>query len=158
MTKVGTLKELGVRPGDVVEYCRNGYWYPQYVGMKMDVTKDGCVSFTNEDGRSDGFDPYCHQKFRLISRADQHKLWRDMTPEEKGALLLAHHEGKVIEYWKRGTGGWEKLKSGFYDNEAYRVKPEPKIETIERFWYGHRITFNLINGKPDCASVKMDEL
>jgi len=25
-------------------------------------------------------------------------LWRDMTDAEKGALLLAHHEGNVIEF------------------------------------------------------------
>jgi hypothetical protein len=28
---------------------------------------------------------------------DKPKIWRDMTPEEKGALLLGWHEGKVIE-------------------------------------------------------------
>jgi hypothetical protein len=41
--------------------------------------------------------------WRIVSRAPAApKLWRDMTPEEKGALLLAAHEGKVIEY----DGAW----------------------------------------------------
>jgi hypothetical protein len=103
------------------------------------------------------------------------KLWRDMTPEEKGALLLAHHEGKMIETWFRGAwigkghGGWGK-------ENAYRIRPEPKRETVRIEGYvisnddcvfsnmrdilgdTHRITFDLIDGKPDCASVKMERI
>ena len=62
------------------------------------------------------------------------KLWRDMTPEEKGALLLAHHEGKVIETWFRGAwigkghGGWGK-------QNAYRIRPESKRETVTLHGY-----------------------
>ena len=107
------------------------------------------------------------------------KLWRDMTPEEKGALLLAHHEGKVIE-WTRCPGDTEFCQSSargsrpvWDDKHAYRVKPEPTVDTVTvdgwvdhgKWWTGkkipgdtHRITFNLIDGKPDCASIKMEEL
>lgn len=70
------------------------------------------------------------------------KLWKDMTPEEKGALLLAYHEGKVIE-WCYGfcepstfrvdgssaKGGMEPC----WDPKCYyRVKPEPKEP--REFW------------------------
>ena len=95
-----------------------------------------------------------------------------MTPEEKGALLLAAHEGKVIEYkgpssdWTVGTPFWA-------ESHAYRIKPEPKVEAVTVYmklncngnWIGteskhctHKayVTFNLIDGKPDCASVKME--
>jgi hypothetical protein len=71
------------------------------------------------------------------------KLWKDMTPEEKGALLLAHHEGKDIEWTgcaARQTGGWDPWEvcdsRYLWDGEwcghgfAYRVKPEPKREKV----------------------------
>lgn len=54
---------------------------------------------------------------------DTPALWRDMTPEQKGALLLAHHEGRVIQSYI-GQGDWVKALPGWNDNVAYRVKPE----------------------------------
>ena len=108
---------------------------------------------------------------------DTPKLWRDMTPEEKGALLLAHHEGKVIEYAEPDyPKDW--LVDYYFDPEkeptlCYRVRPEPKRETVTLYGQQvtnphynphqcrhdtHRITFDLIDGKPDCASIKMEEL
>jgi len=50
------------------------------------------------------------------------------------------------------------------------MKPEPVRETIELCGKGrvfedrqlpsdtHRITFDLIDGKPDCSSIKMEKL
>lgn len=70
------------------------------------------------------------------------KSWRDLTAEEKGALLLASHEGKTLQYWKRGTGGWEDcLPVVIHKHEFYRVKPEPKkprefwLVNLEAFTY-----------------------
>ena len=107
------------------------------------------------------------------------KLWCHMTPEEKGALLLAHHEGKVIQALVGGA--WMKVakQPPWSTRCAYRVKPEPTVEmvTLDGADFGkglsvkwsfrqgghigpdtHRITFNMIDGKPDCASIKMEEL
>lgn len=96
-----------------------------------------------------------------------------MTPEEKGALLLAHHEGKVIEE-KSQTFPYDWQDSGGdfpLSHYAYRICHEPKVETVELYgrpdiqWVmercdydTHRITFNLVNGKPDCTSIKMEVL
>lgn len=66
------------------------------------------------------------------------KLWKDMTPEEKGALLLAYHEGKVIEHTIWSSKEWFEAKKGvhsplsWHDDLAYRVKPEPKKP--REFW------------------------
>ena len=101
-------------------------------------------------------------------------LWRDMTLEEKGALLLAHHEGKEIEYYSYGIG-WVTERPNFFGWCAYRIKPEPKVEVVvllggkDYLWAfedhteggmhnTHRITFNTIDGKPDPASIKMTAL
>lgn len=106
------------------------------------------------------------------------KTWGEMTPEEKGALLLAHHEGKEIDFYQ--SGNWVTIGFGFnwFQEYAYRVKPEPKRETVRLLGYGtfanvlredcltevdrrtakYAITFDTIDGKPDCASIRMEAL
>lgn len=107
--------------------------------------------------------------------ADTSKLGRDMTPEEKGALLLAEHEGKAIEAIDRTdpSDAWlECFNVGAFDDLAYRVKPELKRETVTLHGCGfyweqseqpcpsdtHRITFDTIDGEPDLTSIKMEKL
>ena len=108
------------------------------------------------------------------------KLWRHMTDAEKGALLLAQHEGKVIE-WLDCAGCWNATPCPWKGQYAYRVRPEPKVEAVKLHgrkynnqidpsgvWDfdsnecqlddTHVITFNLIDGKPDASSIKMEEL
>lgn len=61
--------------------------------------------------------------------SDTPKLWRDMTPEEKGALLLADHEGRQIDMWFARRGAWvDSISFSAYDDIAYRVHPEPEPE------------------------------
>ena len=113
------------------------------------------------------------------------KMWKDMSPEEKGALLLAEHEGEAIEAfgvkvpdeWRRDVyPTWEAYV-------AYRIKPQPKRETVtaklcidaygtslhmrpdprDNFYYGDNcfyftLTFDVIDGKPDPASIKTEEM
>jgi len=118
---------------------------------------------------------------RIISRATddtqssqegEPKLWREMTDAEKGALLLAHHEGKVIE--RRYFCGWRQVLHNFWhDDIAYRVKPKPVREVVTFYtsegegWSAfseytpfdtHRITFETVDGKPDCSTIKMEKL
>jgi len=111
-------------------------------------------------------------KFRLISRATaQPTIWRDMTDAEKGALLLAAHEGREIQLW-HSRGGWvESVEFGAVEDIAYRVKPEPVRETVSGWWNGknfhntanyadrtHVITFDAIDGDPDCSTIKMERI
>ena len=119
------------------------------------------------------------------------KLWKDMTPEEKGALLLADHEGKVIEWNSThalgGWGGWEACSDDcLWDGEwgghgfAYRVKPNREKVTARVCltaeggsmhmyadhhprYYGEgylyaTVTFDVIDGEPDPASLKIEEV
>ena len=95
-------------------------------------------------------------------------LWCDMTPEQKGALLLAHHEGKVIETFYAGK--WKVCQPEWVDECAYRVAPRRKTVTLYGAGYEwtqadlpceddtHRITFDLLDGEPDCTSIKMEKL
>ena len=166
MKTVGTLKELDVKPGDVVEW-RSGIAGVANFSYTVGIGNYGFFVDASDGKRLSG-----GTNWHIVSRsADTPKLWRDMTPEEKGALLLAHHEGRDLEYWRRGSGGWASCPSlGIYDNKAYRIKHEPKVETVTIYgrpdvqWVleqckhdTHKITFTTIDGKPDCASIKMEE-
>jgi hypothetical protein len=176
--KIGTLKELDVKPGDVVECVDQG--------SDIYIYHHDNVHAIKEDGRWCGMHPdKCRGKFRIISRASEApKTWVEMTPEEKGALLLAHHEGKVIERCvpmcdctgEVTNHEWKKcFHIGHYLHCAYRIRPEPVREVVEKYGYydgnewvfgsgpqttsdTHRITFDLIDGKPDCDSVKMERI
>lgn len=103
---------------------------------------------------------------------DKPKTWGEMTREEKGALLLAHHKEEVIDYWEDGSWHLSYCGPGWSGETAYRIKPEHKVETIvmygraqDGFGDGprlnrdtHRLTFNVIDGEIDCDSVKLEEL
>ena len=165
---IGTLKELGVVVGDVVEYVSGSPTHDYRLGDRYTCTiKDGELIVRYERGWFSSVEEDSWL-YRIISRATpKPKIWRDMTPEEKGALLLAAHEGKEVQC-HYGVEGWcRRSFEVFAVGNAYRIKPEPKIETVTMsgddirlggFIKGHRITFITRDGKPDCASIKMDEL
>jgi hypothetical protein len=61
---------------------------------------------------------------------DTPKTWGEMTDAEKGALLLAHHEGKLIEFFYKQD--WFANSTSWWDsNTAYRVRPEPTYLPLE---------------------------
>jgi hypothetical protein len=153
--QTGTLKELDVKPGDVVECVYGGpnaesgrkYTINDYGDIKYYATGDTNVSH-----------------FRLISRASEApKTWAEMTPEEKGALLLAHHEGKVIEVY--GGNGWWSPCNLWADEDAYRIRPEPVREVVklavwrnEGHFYEDVGTIEIVDGIPDCDSINMERI
>lgn len=116
----------------------------------------------------------CDLVAEWIDAPAEPNLWRDMTPAEKGALLLAAHEGKVIQSkcMFLDDEEWEDRGPLWDDEYAYRVKPaEPVVETVTLYdqciteWSDNHpcdaeycITLNLIDGRPDPASIKMKEL
>jgi hypothetical protein len=65
-------------------------------------------------------------------KIEKPKLWRHMTDEEKGALLLAYVNGKTIESYEEGVAcGWYSVTYPSWSaGAAYRVKPEPVRETF----------------------------
>lgn len=99
------------------------------------------------------------------------KTWGEMTDAEKGALLLAQQEGKVIEigcYIGGPAEFWSAEKNPCWCNpHCYRIRPEPKRETValairksDEFdtWFEPIGTIDTIDGKPDRASIRMDDL
>lgn len=173
--ETGTLKELGVKSGDVVEWIEYG---DQHTIQKVELITEGALKGQMRvDISNYGYGIFDQEQFRIISRAsDKPRTWGEMTPEEKGALLLAAHEGKVIEAKTTGEKWYPASKPLWLDEFTYRIAPpEPKRETVTLYGGGkremvwcmerrgvdldtHYITFDMIDGKPDLASIKMEEL
>jgi uncharacterized protein YodC (DUF2158 family) len=153
---VGTLRELDVKPGDVVEFGSEG--------IKYTVTEvvGGRYGFSWWDGKG-SIDPirYSMNDVRLISRAaHEPKTWSDLSPEEKGALLLAAHEKRDIEAWRSDERVWvtcgQYIISQFAPHRAYRIKPEPKRETVGVYINGdNKIgTIDTLDGEPVMGTFK----
>jgi hypothetical protein len=99
------------------------------------------------------------------------KPWGELSDAEKGALLLAEHEGEAIEFYdpEHPADGWMlqvTSKTGVHRHFAYRIKPEPKRVYVTRFVTlnstaeapTHKITYYTLDGEPDCSSVRMEEV
>jgi hypothetical protein len=194
-----TLRELDVKPGDVVvNYLRGagtivvdkvegGAFYSESMRMSH-APIWRIVSRASENPQT--YTPGERQAVATYPRAsvspdhawevdDTPKPIRDMTDAEIGALVRANNEGKVIEsICSEVDSEWDVVVyPAWFQNKSYRVRPEPKRETVEScgsvdrdqdgkphfFHYPveaqtHRITFDLIDGNPDCDSIKMEEM
>ena len=92
------------------------------------------------------------------------KLWKEMSRVEKGEILLAYHEGQIIEYNPFGRCGvWHQHQEPtFLDQHEYRIRPTPKIREVE-LYFGqlvqgalvrkhhsdtHKMRISLIDGVP----------
>lgn len=154
--RTGTLLELGVKVGDVVECL-------EWIGTSYSVGKEYTVGGKNEHGNPVHTDE-AFGKFRIASRAsDTPTIWSDMTPEEKGALLLHQHEGGDV-HMLIGCD-WFDFNGIFATNMAYRKKPEPVVETLALCYRNdsgnvkNRIgTIKRVDGVIDCDSVTMEVL
>ena len=189
-----TLRELNVQPGDVVE---NKAGFREII---VDISGFKCLmesgltwlrdnpvwriaSRASENPQT--YTPGERQAVATYPRAsvspdhawevdDTPKPIRDMTDAEIGALVRANNEGKVIEsICSEVDSEWDVVVyPAWFQNKSYRVRPEPKRETVtlhgsvtDEVWgrgtteYDtHRITFDLIDGEPECGSVKMEPL
>ena len=174
--EVGTLAELDVKAGDVVEFV-SGNGGCIKVGTHLTVDMDGRAKGEGYDLFDPEFDETYDRTLRIISRAttaDTKTPFGELTDAEQAALLLAHHRGERIEYMS--SFGWDITLSPLWcNNLSYRIKPaEPKREVLTMYaktnrhgeWIGsesrntmsHEIIFDTVDGEPDCSSVRMYKL
>ena len=168
-----TFEELGYNVGDTVRCVAQRIVAPlyttgnEYLLVKGLAGEEPATSDTNRNG--------CFGTWELVSRKEpEYPTWGEMTPEEQGALLLAHHNGSTIQmlWW---SGIWfTRDEPNWSPNVSYRqcMPIEPVVVTHE--FYGaadtsflgdftagcdtHKITFNTSDGEPDCESVLMTKL
>lgn len=177
--KVGSLKDIGAKVGDTVELVENGISEGHNVGcVGTVVLKDGLLCTEGKNmNRADTFG----HKFKVIHRYELpygHVLLPDgstvdLTAIEKPFGLLSQDVKSALinckltyQYFK--NSGWDVNDTPCWANSiTYRVKPQPKVETVtldsadirfKGFLKGATITFNLIDGVPDCNSIKMEKL
>ena len=101
---------------------------------------------------------------------DTPTLWKDMTPEEKGALLLANHEGKAIEWYRSFCLKWEpddNFDPTEHQHIAYRIALHKPVVDVRSLYIYQKDsdyslteigTIYLIDGVPDAGSIKMFEV
>jgi len=172
-----TFAELGYNAGDTVR-C---------VDDRNRVDDGGCLIYvtgyeyllrhtTVEPRTNCGHNGYS-ASWELVSRAastdadDGYLIWSDMTPEAQGALLLAEHNGEIIQFFCLDEWILDSDPNWWHASK-YRVKPaDPVVVTHEIFgsneiFWGyltneddtHKMTYNTIDGVIDCASVRMVEI
>lgn len=127
-----TLPDLGAKVGSRV------YFGEPSLGKRTDVWTISRIP----DNQTDRWDtvevgkvwpnnPYWH--FADDDSQAEPVRWRDDTPENKGAVLLALHEGRPVEAWEQGRW-WTAHRGETWipprDDIAYRVKP-PAPPTAE---------------------------
>lgn len=142
-----------VGPAEIITYSSSRssiyIWDIPYRGYTRAYNADGVYCLYAE-GYGDNY-----KKENIVSEwieeeskevtAETYKRWGEMTPDEKGALLLAHHEGKTIEISYYGMRSWSRVREpSFNAAHFYRVKPEePMIEQVEKHEDGSATyTFN----------------
>lgn len=159
-------QDTKVKVGDKIVATNTEYPCGVPNGTVLTVTSDkgdGDVLAT-VDGSGDPFRWFmyshtyepCVEKKPMAQMTQEPKLWKDMTPEEKGALLLAHHEGKAIEAWASGDK-WRVVEPAWDEHNVYRIKPaEPVVETVLVYWdrdeevlHTHKITLTIRGGVVD---------
>lgn len=121
-----TLHDLGAKVGsrvyyDSPEFEKRGY---DRVVAHMPSTSTRSDWFCTEGKPMVHDEPYWH----FVDDDTQAKpvLWRDDTPENKGAVLLALYEHRVVEVFLPKESRWvSKILGpyGLHDHTAYRVKP-----------------------------------
>jgi hypothetical protein len=167
MTK--TFEELGYKAGDTVrctgtEEYFHGYQAGDVLTLELNI-------YGNIGAGT------CNGSLGDWERCDPSNLtWGDMTPEQQGALLLAHYQGKTIELISHASGRWVYSEYPQWTQDtSYRIKPEPVVvhhemhsvlykRTIIGFAEGknteseHVLTYDTQDGVPVCSSVKLSKL
>lgn len=179
--ETGTLAELDVKPGDVVEWFNTSVVNPMEVISASIITSgafEGQVEAVLSGYGSGIFDV---EQFRIISRAsDTPKTSSKSWPHngEWSNWFMSGVDGTIKNSLMRGKEcevETQKLAGCKQFAYRFRIKPEPVRETVTMQWsyenggqdgYAHpynknathRITFTTTDGKPDLDSIKMEEV
>ena len=61
------------------------------------------------------------------------KTWAETSDEMKGALLLAHHNGRAVECYVELPDAWMECPNpSWITRTCYRLKPEPAYSFVDR--------------------------
>jgi hypothetical protein len=165
-----TFEELGYKAGDTVRCTGSNPYFHMYKAgdvFTLESNSRGEIRSGMCDGTLGDWELVC----------DPSDLtWGDMTPEQQGALLLAHHQGKTIEMKSYSFSVWVYIKNPIWgQGVAYRVKPETVVVHHKRYasllssglgainknqdtGSDYMLTYDTEDGVPVCSSVKLSKL
>ena len=160
--EVGTLKDLNVKPGDVVECVSEAGCFT--VGNHYFCHGEGRIK--DDDGDEWPLEHsgiYPRATFRVVSRAID--LTAITTPfgllDAATQDALRAHGGPYEFYSWDGVWRETPIEEGddFFNANTYRVKPAPKRETVTVKGLSDSgqnviLTVDLIDGKPDLTAVR----
>lgn len=106
---------------------------------------------------------YWYKSYEIILMEKAMKTWNEMTPEEKGLILLGQLEGKKIQFFEAGIQNWVDIeKPSWISHICYRVQPKPVVEKVQlatiRHGHTYNIEFNTLDGEVIQPSVKVTRL
>lgn len=162
-----SFNELGFKVGDAVICTKTEI--PEYVNgctyILVDFYGDNVPSIDGYAGQSGDWETVCE---------DGSKYWSDLTNNEKGLLLLAHHNNEKIQYRSSTYDEWVNIDYPNWEPcEIYRAKPKPVIMSHKFFssdnmnsWYNgeescdntHEMTYVTVDTVVDMSSVKFKEI
>jgi hypothetical protein len=166
-----TFEELGYKAGDTVRCTGSGEYFRGYKAgdvFTLELNIYGNIGAGTCNGSLGDWELVC----------DPSDLtWGDMTPEQQGALLLAHHQGKTIELISHASGMWVYSEYPQWTQDtSYRIKIVPVV--VQHLKYSisspsgdivgfsdsgyltstHVLTYDTEDGVPVCSSVKLSKL
>ena len=167
------LRDLGAKGGDVVLCVKTDFPELYTVGREYTtVVSDYPVGETCITGDLCNLASGASALF-IVTTPRTPSTWGEMTEAEQNEIAGHAARGcKVDELYL--PGDWaDKMGHGFYDHKTYRKKPEPVVETVtlhgRSYSVGwdldrnprqeddtHKITFDTVDGEPDCSTVKME--
>jgi hypothetical protein len=165
-----TFEELGYKAGDTVRCTGSEEYFHRYKAgdvFTLELNIYGNIGAGTCNGSLGDWELVC----------DPSDLtWGDMTPEQQGSLLLAHHQGKTIELISHASGKWVCSEYPLWTQDTpYRIKPEPFVvqhKMYARLYVGdlvdlrrniypestYVLTYDTQDGVPVCSSVKLSKL
>ena len=165
-----TFDDLGYKAGDTVRCTRDNPYFSAYKVDDVFTLKlgfEGSLRAGSSDGSLGDWELVC----------DPSDLtWGDMTPEQQGALLLAHHRRKTIQVKSHASSRWVYSEYPTWNqNTSYRIKHEPVVVhhksytclyngdlcAISKVQYtdsAYVLTYDTEDGVPVCSSVKLSKL
>lgn len=167
------VKKPKFKVGDKVRSVNNLYSFCGTVGVVDSVMDYDFYGVRMPHDNNVYYHFECELNTVEDTQVEQPKTWAHLTDEEKGALLLAYHNGEIIECWQFGSDFWlATTKPKWDDMSIYRVKPAPIIEEREEglYWRGNgkdnyftfndfvadfKLTYRLVDGILDEDSVKV---
>lgn len=116
-----------------------------------------CIAFWHRDGMRIYHDPYCDLIAEWEDTPAKPKTWREMTDEEKGALLLDWNDNHARNVQQWNGSEWVGMMTGrFGKSVAYRIKPKVERVTLCSDSGTRRLTFDLTDGKPPTGEFRND--